>query len=156
MSSLGDDPLRKRDPNQGAPAGSPPAGTGSAYPPPGYPGYPPPPHSGYPPPPYSGYPQPGYPSAPGYGPPPGNLAWAIVAVLFFWPLAIAAFINYGKVDSLWYRGDWAGAQRASAAVKRYGIIALCIGLAWIAIVIAVVVASGVTHSGCVSVNGGFC
>lgn len=99
--TLGEDPFRKQP--YGAPPGYPPYG--SPYPPYG-----------------SQYGPPGQP-------PPGHLGWAVTAVIFFWPLAIAAFINYARVDSLWYRGDAFGAQRASDAVKRYGVIALCIGLA---------------------------
>jgi hypothetical protein len=75
------------------------------------------------------YPPYGSQYAPSGQPPPGHLGWAITAILFFWPLAIAAFINYSRVESRWYRGDPAGAQQASDAVKRYGIIALCVGLA---------------------------
>jgi hypothetical protein len=117
------------------------------YPQQGYPqqGYP---QQGYP---QQGYPQQGYPQqgyrppgygVPGYGPPPGNLGWAIAAIFLFWPLAIPAFINYGRVESSWLRGDPAGAQLASANVKKFGVIALCIGIAlaiiWIIFTVAVV------------------
>jgi hypothetical protein len=72
----------------------------------------------------------------------------VTAVIFFWPLAIASFINYARVESLWYRGDVAGSQRASDAVKRYGVIALCVGLAIIVlyIILAAAVLSGSTTS----------
>jgi len=107
------------------------------------------------------YQQPGYPPYgapyPPYGsqygppgpPPPGNLGWAVTAVIFFWPLAIAAFINYARVESRWYRGDAVGAQHASDAVKRYGVIALGVGLAIIvlyAILFAAVFSVGTTCS----------
>jgi hypothetical protein len=122
---------------QGYPAqGYPPSGYGApGYPPSGYgaPGYPPSGYAapGYPPAGYgpAGYPSPGYGAQSGYGPPPSHLGWAIVAIVFFWPLAIAAFINYGRIESSWYRGDSAGAQRASDNVKKYGVIALVIGIA---------------------------
>jgi hypothetical protein len=174
--TLGDDPFRKRDPRPDASAGAergkaqqsphgdqqpasgqygqppysrPPYGQ---YGPPGYgpPPYGPPPYGPYGP---SGQPPYGSPYPPPYGqptgaPPPAHLGWAITAVIFFWPLAIAAFINYGRIESLWYRGDWAGAQRASASVKRYGVIALCIGIAlgvlWIAFA-ATVIGTGATR-----------
>lgn len=154
--SLGDDPFRKRDETTAGDAGQqaeqqpPPYGPpyGQPY---GQGGYPPP--YGQPGP--GGYPPPyGSPYPPGYGqpagtPPPGHLGWAITAIVFFWPLAIAAFINYSRVEPLWYRGDWAGAQRASDAVKRFGVIALCIGLAlavlWI--IFAVTVFSVTTSCG---------
>jgi hypothetical protein len=147
--TLGDDPFRKRDapgPGSGTggepppyasqpygsqPYGAPPYGT-----PPGYPPY------GAPYPPYaSQYGPPGQP-------PPGHLGWAVTAVIFFWPLAIAAFINYGRVESRWYRGDVVGAQQASEAVKRYGIIALCVGLAIIVLYIALFAAVFSTGTGC--------
>ena len=103
-----------------------------AYPQPGYP--------------QQGYPQPGY-GVPGYGPPPNHLGWAIASIFFFWPLAIAAFINYGRVESSWLRGDQAGAQLASGNVKKYGIIALCVGLGLIVVwfIFAVALVSSVDH-----------
>ncbi|MDT4976805.1 MAG: hypothetical protein QOG98_2563 [Pseudonocardiales bacterium] len=110
------------------------------YPQPGYP------QPGYP---AQGYPPPGY-GAPGYGPPPGNLGWAIAAIFLFWPLAIPAFINYGRVESSWYRGDPAGAQLASANVRKFGIIALCIGIALIVIWIIVSVAVVSSVNDCVN------
>jgi hypothetical protein len=72
-------------------------------------------------------------------PPPDHLGWAIVAILFFWPLAIAAFIQRNKIQPAWMMGDVATAQKASNDTKKYGIISLCIGLVWIAIVIIAVV-----------------
>jgi len=150
--SDGEDMFRKRQaPPDDAPTGPPPP-YGAPYPPP-FGAYPP---AGYPP---SGYPA-GY-GQPAGAKPTGNLGWAIAAVVFFWPLAIAAFISYGKVDELWYRGDWAGAQQASESVKRYGIIALCIGLGFLVLFIGLfatvfTVASTTVHSSCVSVGGGPC
>jgi hypothetical protein len=109
-----------------APAYPPPSSAPGYGPPPGYPPVPP---QGYPPYGYQGYGAPGYGPGfgPGYGPPPAHLGWAITAVVFFWPLAIAAFINYARVDRDYYRGDLAGAQRASRLVRRLGIIALIVG-----------------------------
>jgi hypothetical protein len=130
--------------------GDPQPGYQQGYPQPGYPqlgyqqGYA---HQGYPPPP--GYGAPGY-GAPGYGPPPGNLGWAIAAIFLFWPLAIPAFINYGRVEGAWYRGDPAGAQLASANVKKFGVIALCIGIALIVIWIIVTVAVVSSVNDCVN------
>jgi hypothetical protein len=64
-----------------------------------------------------------------YGnPPPSHLGWAVVAVIFFWPLAIPAFIHYSRVDQCFYRNDLAGSIRASENVKRFGALALVIGL----------------------------
>lgn len=179
--SLGEDPFRKRD-TADTQSGQP--GPGAAPPP--YAGGPQPgdygqgqygqgqygqqPYGQYGPygqQPYGGYQQPGYPPQ-GYGPyggrpmgspPPGHLGWAITAVIFFWPLAIAAFINYSRVESAWFRGDVDASMRASAAVKRYGVIALCIGLAIVVLYIglfAAVFSVGSGHSSCISVGGGSC
>ena len=111
--------------------------------PPGYGGPPPPAHApppGYPPPTGYGDPGPGYPppapprSYPGYGhprpgpPPPTRVGWAIAALILFWPLSIPAFIYSSRVESAWYRGDVAGAERASANVKTCGVVAVVIGV----------------------------
>jgi hypothetical protein len=158
--TLGDDPFRKRDAPQQDPGNQPPPAPGTQPPP--YASQPygtPPPGSqpyasqpyGYPP--YQPqYPPYGSPYGPAGQPPPGHLGWAIVAILFFWPLAIAAFINYGRVESRWYRGDIAGAQQASEAVKRYGVIALCIGLAIVVLYIIVFAAAFSTTSTCTGFN----
>jgi hypothetical protein len=124
----------------------PPQAYQQQYPPPGYQqGYPPPgyPAAGYQPYGYAGY------AGPGYGPPPGHLGWAITAIILFWPLAIPAFINYSRVESCFYRGDLAGAQRASDQVRKFGIIALVVGIAFVVLwlVFAVVVISNVDCSG---------
>jgi hypothetical protein len=62
-------------------------------------------------------------------------------LFLFWPLAIPAFINYGRVESCFYRGDVAGSMRASANVKKFGVIALWVGIAmivlWIVLFVAV-------------------
>jgi hypothetical protein len=145
------------EPQEPPPPGSPPpysaAGSPGHGPPPGYPPVPP---QGYPPYGYPGYGAPGYgppgygppgygPS--GYGPPPGHLGWAITALVFFWPLAIAAFINYARVDRDYYRGDLAGAQRASGMVRKLGIIALVLGPCLVILYITVVLIA-LSNSGC--------
>jgi hypothetical protein len=130
--TLGDDPFRKRDAPPPQESGNPPPFASQPYgaPPQGSQPYGSQPY-GYPP--YSPqYPPYGSPYGPPGQPPPGHLGWAITALVFFWPLAIAAFISYSRVESSWYRGDIAGAQQASEAVKRYGVIALCVGVAlWV-------------------------
>jgi hypothetical protein len=102
--------------------------------------------------PQAGYPQAGFQQPYGYmpmaqpagNPPPDHLAWAIVAILFFWPLAIAAFIQRNKIQPAWMMGDVATATKASNDTKKYGIIALCIGLVWIALVIILSVTAAAT------------
>jgi hypothetical protein len=151
--TLGDDPFRKRDappppqdpgnppPYASQPYGTPPQGSqpygSQQY---GYPTYPP------------QYPPYGSPYGPPGQPPSGHLGWAITAIIFFWPLAIAAFINYSRVEGRWYRGDFAGAQQASDAVKRYGVIALCVGLAIIVLYIILFAVAFSTTSTCTGFN----
>jgi uncharacterized membrane protein len=57
-----------------------------------------------------------------------NLAWAIIGLIFFWPLGIAAIIKAVKVNQLAAAGDIAGAQAAADSAKKFGIICLVIGL----------------------------
>lgn len=62
------------------------------------------------------------------GAPSSNLGWAIAGAFFLPPLAFAAFASSVKVDILWRLGDFAGAEKASADAKKYGSLALWIGL----------------------------
>lgn len=66
-------------------------------------------------------------------PPSNNIGWAIASIFFCWPFAIPAFIASGKVSSAWAIGDFAGAQRASADAKKWGLIGICVGVALIVI-----------------------
>ncbi|PTR30349.1 interferon-induced transmembrane protein [Rhodococcus sp. OK519] len=81
------------------------------------------------------YPQ--YPSAPQYPaqqapsqyggpppPPPSNAGWAVASIIFFWPLAFAAFNHLHSIFPKWSMGDYQGAQYASERVKTLGKIAL--------------------------------
>lgn len=70
-----------------------------------------------------------YPSGAAGGPPVGNnIGWAVAAIFFFWPLAIPAFIASGKVNDLAARGDLAGAQYQSGQARKWGRLALFIGI----------------------------
>ncbi|ADG99051.1 Interferon-induced transmembrane protein [Segniliparus rotundus DSM 44985] len=71
-----------------------------------------------------------YPSS---TPPPNNLGWAIAGAFFLLPLALAAFFSSSKVEILWRLGDFEGAQKASADAKKFGSLALWIGLGLIAL-----------------------
>lgn len=64
--------------------------------------------------------------------PPQNTGWAVVAVLFFWPVAFSAFSHSAKVYPLWAMGDYAGAETASAKAKRLGKIALVV---WVVVTV---------------------
>jgi Interferon-induced transmembrane protein len=141
---------------QQAPYGqAPPPGYGQA-PPPGY-GQAPPPGYGYgaPQAPYgqAPYGQAPYGQAP-YGQAPYGAApygssvqkptgWFVVNWLFFWPLAIYSLTSaWGNIDRALFAGDIQGAQYQANRVKKFGIIALCIGIAsfvlWLILVIAVI------------------
>ncbi len=94
-----------------------------------------------------GYAQPGF-GNPGYGGYGAGVAkptgWFVVNWLFFWPLAIYSLVSaWGNIDRALFAGDVAGAQYQADRVKKFGIIALCIGIAWIAlwIILAAVAAS---------------
>lgn len=69
----------------------------------------------------------------GYGgvqgtPPPNYLVWAIVAIIFCWPLAIPSIIFSTQVNSKWTMGDVAGAQDASKKAKMFAMWATIVGV----------------------------
>lgn len=68
--------------------------------------------------------------------PASNTGWAAAALVFFWPLAFAAFNHAARVYPLWSMGDHAGAQYASAQAKRLGKIALFV---WVVLIVLMVV-----------------
>jgi hypothetical protein len=69
----------------------------------------------------------------GYGavqgtPPPNYLVWAIVAIIFCWPLAIPSIVFSTQVNSKWTMGDVAGAQDASKKAKMFAMWATIVGV----------------------------
>ena len=64
--------------------------------------------------------------APQPAPPKSNAGWAAAAIIFFWPLAFAAFNHSSRVYTLWATGDYLGAAHASHRTKRLGKTALWI------------------------------
>lgn len=66
--------------------------------------------------------------------PPVNAGWAVVSLLFFWPLAFSAFTHAFNVYPLWADGDVAGSRYASDRVKRLGQISLVVAGALLLIV----------------------
>src|ERR1700752_1205188 len=58
--------------------------------------------------------------------PSANAGWAVVALLFFWPLSFSAFTHAFNVYPLWASGNVAGAQYASDRVRRLGQLSLWI------------------------------
>lgn len=99
--------------------------------------------------PYAGYGQ--------YG--PGTISkptgWFVVNWLFFWPLAIYSLTSaWSNIDRALFAGDMAGAQYQADRVKKFGIIALCIGIGWIALVIILgIVVGASTASDCYNSYG---
>jgi hypothetical protein len=59
-------------------------------------------------------------------PPSANAGWAVVALLFFWPLSFSAFTHAFNVYPLLAAGNVAGAQYASDRVRRLGQLSLWI------------------------------
>ncbi|HEY5855653.1 MAG TPA: CD225/dispanin family protein [Aldersonia sp.] len=68
--------------------------------------------------------------------PPTNVGWAVASVIFFWPLAFAAFTHSSNVRPLWEAGDYQGARNAADRVKKLGKIAL---LVWATVMIVMIV-----------------
>ena len=64
------------------------------------------------------------------------VGWFIVNWLFLWPLAIYSLVSaWQNIDRALWAGDVRGAQHQADRVKKFGIIALCIGLGWIVLVV---------------------
>ncbi|NKR25338.1 CD225/dispanin family protein [Rhodococcus hoagii] len=59
--------------------------------------------------------------------PPAHAGWAVVALLFFWPLSFAAFTHAFEVYPRWSDGDRDGARQASNRVRWLGQVSLWIG-----------------------------
>jgi hypothetical protein len=98
------------------------------YPPPGGPGY----GSGYPP--------------PNYGPPPdNNMVWAILStVLCCLPLGVVAIVKSSQVQSLWFQGFHAEAQKAANDARKWAMwSAISIGILLLLYVLFFVVLAGI-------------
>ncbi len=82
--------------------------------------------------------------------PPTHAGWAVAAVIFFWPLAFAAFNHSSRVTGLWLSGDHVGAQEASDRARSLGKIAVVVCAVLTAAIIALYVlaiAAAVTSPG---------
>ncbi|MFD4268129.1 CD225/dispanin family protein [Rhodococcus sp. NPDC058481] len=75
--------------------------------------------------------------------PATNAGWAAAALIFFWPLAFAAFNHSSRVYPLWASGDFAGAKYASDRAKSLGKISL---LLWVVFFVLIVVFYGVVFA----------
>ena len=67
--------------------------------------------------------------------PAANAGWAAAAVIFFWPLAFAAFNHSSRVYPLWASGDFAGAQYASDRARSLGKISLLLWVVSLALIV---------------------
>jgi hypothetical protein len=80
---------------------------------------------GYPP----QYPPPGWGTSPYAMPVERHVGWFIVTWLFFWPLAVYSLVSaYRGIDRAVALGDVAGARYHAERVKKFGIVALAIGI----------------------------
>ena len=97
-----------------------------------------------------GYQQPAYNNAPPR--PDNNMVWAILStILCCLPLGIVAIIKASNVNSLYDRGDYAGAEEAAKSAKTWAmwgaISALIIWVLYILLVVVFGVAAGIGASG---------
>lgn len=58
--------------------------------------------------------------------PYNSIGWPIVALLLFWPCAIASFIYYFQSNDEWNRGNDQGARLLGESSKKWGKAALWI------------------------------
>lgn len=79
---------------------------------------------------YSPPPPPPTPSEGAPGAKPSTyLAWSILATIFCClPFGIVAIVKSTQVDSLWNMGQYAAAQNASDAAKKWVIVAAVVGV----------------------------
>ena len=52
----------------------------------------------------------------------------LVTLFCCWPTGIVAIVNSGRVDKLWFAGDYQGAQEASRGAKKWGHITMVCAL----------------------------
>jgi hypothetical protein len=82
-----------------------------------------------------------------------NMTMSIVAIFFFWPLAIPAIINASRVNPALQMGDYAGAQNAANESRRWSKLALIIGIVfWVIAIVCWVVLFATAASVSTSIN----
>jgi len=72
--------------------------------------------------------------------PPTNAGWAVAASVLFFPVAFSAWTAALNVTRLWVMDDFYGAQAASDKAKRFGKIALGIGVTIFVLYFAFIIA----------------
>jgi hypothetical protein len=68
--------------------------------------------------------------------PANNLMWAVLSLLFFWPLGVTAIYYATRVNGRWEAGDHAGAQYAAERAKKFAIASVVVGVIALAFVFA--------------------
>lgn len=71
-----------------------------------------------------------------------NWGWAVTAVIFFWPLGIAAVGAAGRVLPAMLDGDFGQAYSQSRTARRLGIISLCLAVAAVVVFVGVIAIAG--------------
>ncbi|HEV7977286.1 MAG TPA: CD225/dispanin family protein [Amycolatopsis sp.] len=95
---------------------------------------------------------------PNYGPPPdNNLVWAILStVMCCLPLGIVAIVKANQVQTLWFQGRQAEAQKAADDAKKWSIwSAIAVGiiiLLYIAFILIMIFVVGANAGGFTSRN----
>jgi hypothetical protein len=70
-------------------------------------------------------------------PPPNHLGLAVIAVLLFFPLGIAAVAKSAQVSRLWSEGKHSEALQAASAAKTRAIWAVVLLISAVAVFVAV-------------------
>jgi hypothetical protein len=109
------------------------------------------PQYGQQPPPGFGYPQ-GY-GTPAPYPVDKPTGWFVVNWLFFWPTAIYSLVSHwNNIDRDLYQGNIAGARMHAAAVRKHGIIALCLSIAFTVLWVVLILTAFGVASHCVATS----
>jgi hypothetical protein len=66
--------------------------------------------------------------SPAVAPPPTNLTYALLSLLFCWPASIVAIIYASQVKSRWLRGDQQGAMAASRRARTWATVSVVVGV----------------------------
>jgi hypothetical protein len=112
------------------------------------------------------YGQPAYGQQPYGAPPYGQqqygavdkpTGWFVVNWIFLWPLAIYSLVSaWQNIDRALYAGDVAAARHHADRVRKFGIIALCVGLAYYVLVLILIVAAIASVDDLDSCSGSYC
>jgi hypothetical protein len=60
--------------------------------------------------------------------PANNLVWAVLSLLFFWPLGVTSIYYATRVNGRWAAGDHAGAHYAAERAKKFAIASVVVGV----------------------------